>query len=364
MVEFAGYWMPVSYTSIMEEHRAVREAVGLFDVSHMGEVWLEGEAGWAFADRLVTNDCSRLAPGQVLYTVMCREDGTTVDDLLVYRVKEDGREGALLVVNAANREKDLEHIRSHAPEGIRVEDRSDEVALLALQGPRSLEVLRRCPLFDPAIDRIESMAYYDHLAFRTDRVEVRISRTGYTGERGYEIFLPNDQAERFWTALLEAGAELGIRPVGLAARDTLRFEAGFCLYGHELTDETTPYEAGLGWLVKLRKGDFIGREALEREKREGSKRRLIGLELQSRAIARQGFPVRWRDGEVGRITSGSFAPTLGKSLAMAMVRTEAAWEDRLEVEIRGRWLEARRVSLPFYPSRAREDREPGERSGG
>ncbi len=351
MVPFAGFEMPVSYSGILDEHHAVRRRVGVFDVSHMGEFVVHGPDTWAFLDRLVTNHCARLADDGVLYTVMCREDGTTVDDLLVMRM---GDERALLVVNAANIEKDLEHVRSLCEGDVTVENASDEYALVAVQGPASREVLAACPTFAPARSAIESVPYYRWFRFAdSGGCEILVSRTGYTGEVGFEVFVEPHRAPSLWAEILEHGREFGAVPAGLAARDTLRFEACFPLYGHELDDTTTPLEAGLRWVVKFRKGDFVGREALEKQHEEGVPRRLVGLELEGRAIARQGFEVERDDEVVGRVTSGSFAPTLEKSLALAYVE-RAALEggDVFAVRIRGRDVPARRVKTPFYPSRA------------
>ncbi|MFH1754547.1 MAG: glycine cleavage system aminomethyltransferase GcvT [Candidatus Latescibacterota bacterium] len=350
MVPFAGYWMPVSYGSILDEHRAVREQAGLFDVSHMGEVRISGPASQAYLNNLITNDCSSMEPGGVQYTVMCREDGTTVDDLLVCKM---AHEEYLLVVNAANTEKDIKHMLSVRDGEVRVENISDRYALLALQGPLSREVLGSCPFFASVVDELKKIRYYRFFQFVYQGANIIVSRTGYTGELGYELFIPPALAPMIWRSLFESGKSYGIRPIGLAARDTLRFEASFCLYGQELDDHTTPLQAGLGWVVNLRKEAFIGKDALVAERRIGPNKSLIGLQLDGRAIARQGFPVMEGERVVGRITSGNFSPTLKKSLCMAFVESGERSTDYFTVEVRDKRIEARRHPLPFYKSRAR-----------
>ncbi|NIO00918.1 MAG: glycine cleavage system aminomethyltransferase GcvT [Candidatus Latescibacteria bacterium] len=351
MVPFAGFLMPVRYSSILDEHRVVREKVGIFDVSHMGEILISGRPAREFVNTVITNDCSKLDPGGVQYTVMCRPNGTIVDDLLVSVIEEDK---FLLVVNAANREKDFEHIQSHRISKAQVEDISDAYALLAVQGPFAREVLEACPIFVPVRQKLNSIPYYRHFCFSYNGANIIVSRTGYTGELGFEVFVPPEMAPAFWDAITSAGKPFGIAPAGLAARDTLRFEASFCLYGRELDDKTTPYQAGLGWTVKIRKPYFVGKEALKEEKKLGPTKTLIGLELAGRSIGRQGYAVSAGNKVVGNVTSGSFSPTLKKSLCMAFVETkEAKKGDRFEVEIRGKRVEARRTPLPFYKSRAK-----------
>jgi aminomethyltransferase len=353
MIEFAGFRMPVSYTSIIDEHQAVRERVGLFDVSHMGEFLFEGKGAEDFVNELVTNDCARLKPGAVLYTVMCRNDGTVVDDLLVYKLKSAGTQRMFMVVNAANIEKDFAHISRYVPHNVVFKNVSDNYALLALQGPVSIEVLKNCPIFSSISGDLEKMPYYHIIEFNKDGQGLMVSRTGYTGERGYEIFVPPEAAENTWEELMRAGSRFGIRPVGLAARDTLRFEASFCLYGHELDDTTSPLESGLKWVVKLGKEHFIGKDVLLSEKEKGSRKKLIGLELEGRNIARQDFVVIKDDKKVGKVTSGTFSPTLKKSLCMAHVANEpGAAPGKYSIEVRGRMVAARETPLPFYKSRA------------
>jgi aminomethyltransferase len=350
MVPFAGFLMPVSYGSIIGEHRAVREKAGLFDVSHMGEIRISGSSATEFVNRLITNDCTKLSPGAVQYAVMCREDGTTVDDLLVCRMAETEY---LLVVNASNIEKDFEHMFSVRENDTIIDNLSEDYALLAVQGPLSREVLGSCPLFATVVEQIDEIPYYHFFSFLHDGDRIIVSRTGYTGEVGFEIFTPPALAPLFWRSILKAGEHLDISPVGLAARDTLRFEASFCLYGQELDDQTSPLQAGMGWVVKLRKDGFIGKEALVNEKKNGPSKVLIGLELEGRAIARPGFPVMAGERIVGRVTSGNFSPTLKQSLCMVFVESGEKTTDNFTVEVRDKQIEARKVPLPFYKSRAK-----------
>ncbi len=341
MIEFAGWEMPVQYTGVMDEHRAVRTAAGLFDVSHMGELRVTGDGAEGFLQGLTPNDVSKLAAGQAHYSALLTEEGTYVDDLLVYRL---GATEFLLVVNAANRFDDLAHIAGRAPGGVTVEDVSDDYALLALQGPRAVEIL--ATLTPSALEEIK---YYRFLEGTVCERAALISRTGYTGEDGFELYLAPDDAPAVWDALLDSGAGAGLEPAGLGARDTLRLEAAMALYGHEIDRQTNPYEAGLGWTVKLKKGPFVGSEALKRIKKEGVTRRLVGFEVRGRGIARQGHVVVSEDREVGAVTSGTWSPTLEKAVGMAYVPTELrAPGVELELEVRGRRLQGVVVDLPFY----------------
>lgn len=352
MVEFAGYWMPVSYGSIIEEHRAVRERVGIFDVSHMGEFMVTGRGAREFINRIITNDCSKLKAGAIQYTVMCTEDGAVVDDLLVSALDDDR---FLLVVNASNIEKDWEHVSGFERDDVRLENVSDEFALLAVQGPKCREVLAACPLFDNVKQQFDTISYYHGFSFDYEGAEILVSRTGYTGELGFEIFLPPAKAPLFWNEIVRAGEIHGLAPIGLGARDTLRFEAAYCLYGHELDEETSPLEAGLGWVVKLKKEQpFRGIEKLKKEKENGPARALVGFELEGRNIARQGYTVLGSGEVVGRVTSGAFSPTLEKSLCMAYIKREAKTaEGQFEIEIRNKKVPARLTPLPFYKSRSK-----------
>ncbi len=343
LVEFAGWRMPVQYSGLIEEHRAVRAAAGLFDVSHMGEVRVAGEGAEGFLQRMTPNDVAKLRPGRAHYSALLTAEGTYVDDLLVYNLG-DGE--YLLVVNAANAAGDYRWLAEHAGSaaGVEVEDVSDEYALLALQGPSAPQVLRG--LTDVALAEVKR---YGFARGRVDGAEAIVSRTGYTGEDGFEIYAAPRDAEGIWEALLEAGRPAGLVPAGLGARDTLRLEAAMALYGHEIDRTTTPFEAGLDWTVKLEKGDFVGREALVARREAGLERRLVGFEVTGRGIARHDHEVV-ADGEaVGRVTSGTWSPTFEKALGMAYVPVAlAATGTRLEIRWKQRSLEARVVDLPFY----------------
>jgi aminomethyltransferase len=349
IVPFAGYLMPVSFDGIVAEHARVRTAVGLFDVSHMGEISITGFGARAFTDRIVTNNVDKLAVGQICYTVACNEKGTVLDDLLVYKFSE---ERILLVVNAVNTEKIFKHVKAFAPKGIEVRDLTAGIAQIAVQGPRSRELLMNSQLCKPVRDVLPALKYYRFVSFERDGAEVILSRTGYTGELGYEIYLPARQGLTAWRELMTLGGPLGGGPIGLGARDTLRFEPCLCLYGHELDEETSPLEAGLSWLVKLNKDDFIGRAALLRETEAGPRRTLVGFEIDGRRIARQGFGVLQGGAPVGAITSGTFAPTLQKSLALALVSSAAPSAGDYRIDVRGEGVRARRIPIPFYKSRS------------
>ncbi len=316
LVEFGGWSMPVQYTTIIAEHQAVRHGAGLFDISHMGRLTFEGAESLDWIERVTTNEAARLAQGQIQYSLMANETGGLIDDVLVYRLPD----GYALVCNASNRLGVLEQFRRHAPaDGSTLRDRTLDTAMIAVQGPLALSIVQ--PLFDQPI---EALAYYHVAVGRLlGTVDAVVSRTGYTGEDGFELMVEASQAERVWDALLDAGRGVGIVPCGLGARDTLRFEAAMPLYGHELSEAINPYAAGVGWAVKLGKGEFVGREALRRYQADPGQAR-IGLELLGKRIARQGSPVLAGDRVVGAVTSGTFAPTLEKSLAMALVEPSAA----------------------------------------
>ncbi len=356
MVEFAGWQMPVRYASEIEEHRAVRAAAGLFDVSHMGEFRVRGPGALGFLQRLTPNNVARLRPGRIHYSGLLTPEATYIDDLLVYQLAEADY---MLVVNAANLDGDLEWLRSRlqspaAGEAIssdcQIEDHSDRYALLALQGPRATEILSR-----HTTANLDAIRYYRFVQDTVTGVDCLVSRTGYTGEDGFELYLAPDAAPAVWDTLLESGAADGLVPAGLAARDSLRLEAGMALYGHEIDRTTTPYEAGLGWVVKLKKGDFLGRDVLIEQKREGTQRRLIGFEILGRGIARQGHALHHEGQEVGLVTSGGWSPSFEKAVGTAYVpRNLAAVGTRLEVAVRRRRLAAAVVALPFY----RRDDQP------
>jgi aminomethyltransferase len=350
IVPFAGFLMPVSFEGIVAEHTRVRTAVGLFDVSHMGEISITGPAAADFTDRMVTNSVAKLVPGQICYTVATNEHGKVLDDLLVHKFSEDR---ILLVVNAVNVDKIYRHLKNHEARGAEVRDLTAGIGQIAVQGPHSRKLLERVAFCKGCHEKLPDLGYYRFISYTWRGAEVILARTGYTGEHGYEIYLPAGLTMEVWKELLAAGGDLGVGPIGLGARDTLRFEPCFCLYGHELDEGTSPLEAGLSWLVKLNKGDFLGKAALLKEKERGPERMLAGFELTGRAIARQGFTVLHNGREIGKVTSGTFAPTLGKSLALALVSTGAkAVEGDFAVDVRGKAAVARIEPIPFYPSRA------------
>ena len=350
LVEFAGYRMPIRYPDgVIAEHKAVRESCGIFDVSHMGELEIRGADARANVDRLVTNNVARLEVGQVLYSAMCRPSGVVIDDVLVYCL---GEEHFLVVCNASNHEKVAAWIDEQLEGDARLDDETARTALFAVQGPQSLAVLRAWPRAVGHRDRLEALEYYRAVYLDFGGVEILVSRTGYTGERGYELYLPGEHALTVWEELLTAGEALGLRPIGLGARDTLRLEAGYSLYGHELDEETTPLEAGIGWVVKLKAGDFIGRDALLAQKERGVPRRTVALSLPGRNIPREGAEVFAGERTVGRITSGSFSPVLEHGIGLARVETEAKGEP-LSVQVRDQRVAAETVKLPFVPSRVK-----------
>lgn len=342
MVDFGGWALPVQYAGILEEHMKVRREAGLFDVSHMGEIAVQGPGAAAFLDILLTGRPSGLTAGRVMYSPMCAPDGGCVDDLLVYRLGEDD---FLLVVNAANTQKDFAWVLGHCPPEVTVRNDSDRYAQIALQGPASAEILDSF-----AGDRLSGLGFFRFLADADlGGIRALVSRTGYTGEDGFEIYLDSSKGTELWDRLLEAGRDKGLAPAGLGARDTLRFEAALPLYGHELSPEITPVEAGLSRFVGWDKDGFIGKKALESVRDAGPARKIAGFEMVDRGIPRNGYLVQ-RDGEdAGWVTSGSYSPSLGKNLGMALVPSEmAAPGQELHVVIREKPLLARVVPLPFY----------------
>jgi glycine cleavage system T protein (aminomethyltransferase) len=347
LIDFGGWEMPVQYSGILEEHRAVRERVGLFDVSHMGELEVTGGDALASLQWLTPNDVSRLADGRCQYSAFLTERGTFVDDLLVYRRSPDDY---MLVVNASNTPKDFAWARDHARADTRVVDASDRWALIAVQGPRAAKLLARVCEPDPS-----DLPYYGFRETAVFGSAALVSRTGYTGEDGFEIYLPPDRAEPTDDGLLEEGVGEGVLPCGLGARDTLRLEAKMALYGNDIDETVTPWEADLGWIVKMKKGDFLGRAALERQKAEGVPRRLVGFEMVDRGIARHGYAARTAHGD-GVVTSGTHSPTLAKPIGLALLPAAAsAVGTEFDVDIRGRSAKARVVPTPFY-SREKESR--------
>ncbi len=342
LVPFAGYEMPVQYpTGITAEHNAVRTAAGLFDVSHMGEFVVRGPRALEFVQRVSTNDAGKLEVGQAQYSTLLDDDGRLLDDLLVYRYPDHW----MLVVNGSNRVRNLAWVRRFTGEyGVELEDRSDDVALLALQGPKAQAILAR--LTGAALDDIR---YYRFAEGEVDGVAATLSRTGYTGEDGFELYLPAADAPAVWRRLLEAGAADGLVPAGLGCRDSLRLEMGYALYGNDLDEDTTPLEAGLGWVVKMGKGDFVGRDALARQKEAGVARRLVGFRLLERGFPRHGYPVLAEGAPVGLVTSGVLSPTLGVGIGMAYVPTALARPGTpLAVSIRGTPVPAEVVRPPFH----------------
>jgi aminomethyltransferase len=341
IVEFAGWEMPVQYAGILEEHEAVRKRAGLFDVSHMGEVIFRGPNAAAALGRLFTNDLRKLVDGQAQYGCLCRPTGGIVDDVIIYR---RGAEDWLVCVNAGNRQKDFEWLRQGAGPGVTVTNESDDWAQLALQGPRAAGIVQRLTRTD--LSRVDTFHF---AAAEVAGVPCLAARTGYTGEDGFELFCPPGRAPALWDALLDAGRADGAVPCGLGARDSLRLESAYRLYGSDMDDETSPLEAGLGWVVKLDKGDFIGRDALLPQKANGTSKRLVGFTLTERGIPRHGYPVLVDGQAAGVVTSGTQSPTLKLPVGLAYVPSAlAAVGSTFAVEIRGRAVAAKVVPTPFY----------------
>ncbi len=349
MVDFGGWELPQQYTSIRDEHLAVRQVAGLFDISHMGRFRVTGDGSFEFLQGLLTNDLSRIGYGRAQYNLMCNEAGGILDDLVVYW----GEEGFFVVVNAANREQDLDWMRTRAPAGVEIEDRTFELALIAFQGPRAEELT-------PA-DRLDDLPYFGFRPSVVAGVDSLVSRTGYTGEDGFEIFVSADQVERVWDAILEKSAHAGALPAGLGARDATRLEAALRLYGNDMDTTVNPYEAGLGWTVRLEKGAFIGRDALVRVKADGAKRSLVGLQTSAGDIARHGASVSSHGRAVGSVTSGTHSFFLGHPIALAMVEVASLRVgETAAVDVRGREASAEVVQLPFYRGSARSAAAPAK----
>ncbi|PKM66349.1 MAG: glycine cleavage system protein T [Firmicutes bacterium HGW-Firmicutes-2] len=339
IVDFAGFDMPIQYEGIMDEHAATRNAIGLFDVSHMGKFVLKGEDAKICINHMVTNDLTTLENGQAMYAPMCYEDGGTVDDILVYQHEPDD---LLLVVNAGNKDKDYKWIESHLLPGVDLKDITDELCQLAVQGPKSVEFIMT--LTDALLDTVKYYHFMDQVVLAD--VPMLISRTGYTGEDGFELYFDKKYAQTIWTLLLDKGASYGIKPCGLGARDTLRFEAGMPLYGNELSETINPLEAGLGYFVKLNGDDFIGKSSLEQYKNQ-PKRKLVGFELMEKGIARHGTDVLSSEGDViGTVTTGYISPTLGKSIGLALI-PYAYDKDSMVVQIRKNRIEAKIINKRF-----------------
>ncbi len=341
LVEFAGYLMPIQYSSIINEHKVVRNSVGVFDVSHMGEVFISGEKALEFVQHITVNDAAKLFPGRVQYSAMCFEDGGIVDDLLVYKISDTE---FMLVINASNIEKDVDWMHKNNKFDVKIDNRSDEYSLLAVQGPNALKVLQK--ICDKNID----LEYYHFFNAKVAGIEMILSRTGYTGELGYELYFKGNEtdAEKIWNSVFEAGKEFDIQPVGLGARDSLRLEMGFCLYGNDIDETTNPLEAGLGWITKLKKDEFIAKDVLLNVKENGLKRKLVALISDEKAFPRHGYDLTVGGNKIGTVTSGTVSPILEKPIALGYVQSEFSAEgSQINFSIRGKEVPAKIVKLPF-----------------
>jgi aminomethyltransferase len=346
MVPFGGWEMPVQYAGIVDEHRRVRSAVGCFDVSHMGEFEVRGPDALRALQALTTNDVSVLAVGQVQYSLLCRQDGGIVDDLTLARLAADE---FLLTVNAANVDKDWEWVHQHLTGQVEARNTSADTGLIAVQGPRAEALVGRLADVD-----VPAIGYYRCVRGHVAGVPALVSRTGYTGEDGFELYLPAHATERVWDRLLDAGQAEGAGPIGLGARDTLRLEMKYALYGQDIDESTNPLEAGLGWVVKAGKGDFVGRAALERIRASGPSRRLVGFEMVDRAVPRHGYRIRQAGVPVGTVTSGSYGPSVDRYIGIGYVPAALGTVGtELEIEVRGRGQAARIVRTPFHPARVK-----------
>jgi aminomethyltransferase len=352
MVPFAGYEMPVQYAGVLDEVRAVRTAAGIFDVSHMGQFSVTGAGALDAVQKLVSNDLTRLSIGQAQYNMLCNNEGGIIDDLVVYRRSENE---IYICVNASNRREDYEWMRSHLADGVHLEDQSEATALLALQGPRAEEIL--CQAADP--QTVRKLSYYWATETKVFGHPCYLSRTGYTGEDGFELYVPRDSGAPLWEQLVEIGRKAGLVPAGLGARDTLRVEMGYPLHGHEISPRITPAAAGLNWVVKLeRKTPFVGQTALQKEAATGGPtRRLKAFRVEDRRIPRQGYRVCLEDHSVvGEITSGTFSPSLGKPVALGFIERAHAESSRIFIEVREALIPAQLTSLPFVPSHTKKNK--------
>jgi aminomethyltransferase len=340
MTDFGGWEMPVEYTGIIEEHKAVRNKCGLFDVSHMGEILVSGKNAFKSLQKIITNDLNKLEKGKIIYTPICKEDGGIIDDLLVYCLEEDQY---LLVVNASNIEKDFKWVKEHLLTETTAEDLSNKYAMLALQGPNSKKILTQLTDID-----LKSLDYYRFREAKAAGINMIISRTGYTGELGYELYFNPDEAEKIWDQLMEAGSDFGLHACGLGARDTLRLEKIYALYGNDIDESTNPFEARLGWTVELDKGDFIGRKKLIEIKENCCQRKLTPFIIKGRGMARHGYEVYAGDEQIGEVTSGSYSPSLEEGIGLAYLKdkyTEVGSE--IEIKVRKRKIKAEVVKGPF-----------------
>jgi len=343
LVEFAGYEMPIQYSSIIDEHKTVRSKVGIFDVSHMGEFEIRGRDALSLVQKVITNNASKLAEGKVQYSAMCYPDGGIVDDLLVYRMKDY----FMFVVNASNIQKDFDWIKSNVGNlDVEIIDKSDETSLLAVQGPKSLVTLQKL-----TGTNLSALPYYSFIRTHLAGIDMIVSRTGYTGELGFELYFDSSVSvsERVWNFIMDAGREYDIKPIGLGARDTLRLEMGFCLYGNDIDKTTNPLEAGLGWITKLDKEDFIGRESLLKIKQNGIKRKLVGFIVDDeKAFPRHGYEIRKNGTAIGTVTSGTVSPILEKGIGMGYVPISYSQPGNvINISIRGKDFQAKVVELPF-----------------
>lgn len=341
LVEFAGFEMPVYYSSIVEEHLAVRNSVGIFDVSHMGEIFIKGPDALKFVQKITINDASKLKPGKAQYSAMCYENGGIVDDLLVYKLED----GFMLVVNASNKDKDFEWMKKNVSENVELFDKSDDYTLIAVQGPKSAETLKSLIDFD-----IYELKFYTFKEGKIIDVPAIISRTGYTGELGYEIYFEGDEAtaQKIWNAIVEEGKKFDIKCCGLGARDSLRLEMGYCLYGNDIDETTNPLEAGLGWITKLDKEYFIGKDALLKIKQSGITRQLKGFELIDRGIPRHGNEIFFENKKIGFVTSGTQSPYLNKPIGLGYFDINSVNDDAIfEIDNRGKRLKAKFTKVPF-----------------
>lgn len=350
-IDFGGWELPVQFSGIQKEHEAVRERAGLFDVSHMGEFTVQGEQAEAFLQQMMTNDVTTLVPGQAQYTLMCYPNGGVVDDLLVYKLED---QHYMLVVNASNIDKDWAWLQEHLIPGVSMTNDSEQTALLALQGPLAVDIIEK--VTDTDVSSIEPFRFVQNA--EVCGVKLLLSRTGYTGEDGFELYVPADQAVVVWNGLMQAGEGYGLVPTGLGARDTLRFEAKLPLYGQELSATISPLEAGVGMFVKLNAGPFIGHEALLQQKTDGPARKLVGIEVLERGIPRPHYPIYAEGVKIGEVTTGTQSPTLKRNLGLALIDSKyAALGTPLEIEIRGKKLKAEVVKTPFH-KRIRTSKTP------
>jgi len=340
MIEFAGYLMPVQFRGIIEEHRKVRSKVGLFDITHMGEFEVFGKDAFVFLQKVTTNDVANLETYQVQYSCMCYPEGGIVDDLLVYKVPNY----YMLVVNASNIDKDFKWLEENLFGDVKLLNKSDETALLAIQGPYAEKVLSRITDFD-----LSKLRYYWATSGRISGVDMLFSRTGYTGEDGFELYIQPEDAENLWNSIMDAGKEYEIEPIGLGARDSLRLEMKYALYGNDIDKRTNPYEAGLGWVVKLDKGDFIGKDVLVKIKKEGTKRKLVCFVLKEKGFPRKGYDIHKDSKRIGNVTSGIFSPSLEKGIGLGYVPKEfAKVGEKIDILIRGKPFTSEIIKPPFY----------------